>query len=1217
MSLSIVALTPDLLLRPAKTQKAFTKGQSFQKDLALLSTSYVLQEASDLKELLKLIVVIHDNDEEDKLADVLESCARFSIQLASAPEADRVETMQSIMVFRGTVEKIRRAQLSEDAGALDGLNSMVSNDISTIKTGLSEGLSKALDVTIGQAISILSVVKAAALSYRCPGFNLQLDWPLACCRLFRKLETIAEECNQLSQLGVFSRYFQQAAQAGDLQSEALINIKLDIETLKRNIESNSALMRSDFAALHNLPSHPFYTPNKYLENSRDDVIKDVSEWITTSKESVLWIHGAAGLGKSTVAQQLIYLLQSDDRLAGAVFLKYLTNEHPIKVIQMVAKLLGEKHPQAIPNIADAARRLNSAHDPLSKYVAAYVIDPIRALKYPYQLVIVVDGLDEWTNRETFLAELVNIPSDSPVKFVLTSRFNHSIERVLDKALIRKYPLPQASQQVIERYFCHYFESDDIDWNGRKPDQNKICQLAALADGLLVWAATVRSLVLNNFDGRNPHEILNQIIWSEQKVAAGNGRQLESLYRSAMSTLFPADIQASLRDFLGAILVLQEALPISDFAKILGIPQRIAKEIHGRLAALQIKDDSKSEIISPAAQSFHSSFLEFIQSVAVQTDGHSFHAMNTEDAHLLLGNRCLEIFFLEFLQSFPGQKCTYSDLRSVTLYCVKYWPIHLSNGTKRTQLLADSILVHVSDAALQHWSTLFLSHVSSWFRDDLDNRSDFPKARLLYELAVTVGTEDNPALRYHISCLEVAVRLQPSDGETWIALGHGYRKMYTQGKYKKNLEQEIIAWREALHLASHQDNRPVVLEELALALHARFKQQGVLSDLEEVISILREALELRPYSHPDNSLSLTNLSGALQTRFKAQGDPKDLDEAISIHREALKLWPAPHPDYHLSLNSLAAALHTRFKEQGDLNDLDEAISLHQEALHSAPHADRSLSLKSLAAALLTRFKEQGDPNDLDEVISLHQEALELPSRSARAPHIEHSTPPTSLAIALVARFGQQGAINDLDEAISIFRDALELRPAPHGNLPSTLNNLAYALLTRFQLQRTLSDLDEATSLAQEALELLPLPNSLHSTILDTLAFALYMRFEQKDRLAAALRTQYEQLGIVRNLDQAISLNQEALALCRPPQPRYAVSLQGLLKSLELQFRKDRDIELIDEIIVKYRELVRLPTAPKAIHSWALKNFPLALRARHELKGDHGDLEEAVEIEKGIA
>ena len=79
------------------------------------------------------------------------------------------------------------------------------------------------------------------------------------------------------------------------------------------------------------------------------------------------------------------------------------------------------------------------------------------------------------------------------------------------------------------------------------------------------------------------------------------------------------------------------------------------------------------------------------------------------------------------------------------------------------------------------------------------------------------------------------------------------------------------------------------------------------------------------------MSLNNLANALQTRFEKRGTSNDLDEVISLHREALLLRPAPDPHRSMSLNNLVTALQTRFKQQGASNDLDEVTSLRREAL----------------------------------------------------------------------------------------------------------------------------------------------------------------------------------------------------------------------------------------------------------------------------------------------
>ncbi|PPQ92057.1 hypothetical protein CVT25_007488, partial [Psilocybe cyanescens] len=128
--------------------------------------------------------------------------------------------------------------------------------------------------------------------------------------------------------------------------------------------------------------------------------------------------------------------------------------------------------------------------------------------------------------------------------------------------------------------------------------------------------------------------------------------------------------------------------------------------------------------------------------------------------------------------------------------------------------------------------------------------------------------------------------------------------------------------------------------------------------------------LRPAPHPDRSISLDNLALALGTRFNQHGKQGDLDEAISLHRQAVELQPAPHPDRSMSLNNLAHAVQTQFNQRGERNDLDEAISLHRQALklRLPPHPKRSTSLNDLANALWAQFNQGGKQHDLDEAMS---------------------------------------------------------------------------------------------------------------------------------------------------------------------------------------------------------------------------------------------------------
>ena len=53
------------------------------------------------------------------------------------------------------------------------------------------------------------------------------------------------------------------------------------------------------------------------------------------------------------------------------------------------------------------------------------------------------------------------------------------------------------------------------------------------------------------------------------------------------------------------------------------------------------------------------------------------------------------------------------------------------------------------------------------------------------------------------------------------------------------------------------------------------------------------MQLQGPLHPDRSADLDNLGNALKRRFIQSGGQDDLDEAISLYRDALELRPAPH------------------------------------------------------------------------------------------------------------------------------------------------------------------------------------------------------------------------------------------------------------------------------------------------------------------------------------
>ena len=969
---------------------------------------------------------------------------------------------------------------------------------------------------------------------------------------------------------------------------------------------SSDVFRIDEDAVNSLPKPVSYVGRRdeYLPGSRSDVIRIIANWIENSDQFTFWMRGGAGLGKSTLAHTIVNSLQADGRLATLAFLVRGSADDPATVVQTMARELGALHPRAIPEVAMAARTCNSSHRPLREYIELYLINPIRSLSHSYPLVIVIDGLDEWEYHEAFLEQLEHISQSSLVKILLISRPNYSIERSLLKVPTQKYDLSPVSQAITEEYFNHHFAQ--IDWKMRKPSTLAISDLAHLADGLLIWAAMVCSLLSYKMRAGAPHILLEQIISSGKQIALEG--QLSNLYHDALRQLFRDDKEQKLfRRVFGAMTVLQESLPLHDFALLLGMSDDQVGGVQSQLTALQMRGTFHESTVPPASQRFHSSFVEFTMNQKAEAGNALLaYSIDPQMAHESMGEGCLA-FLSDFQSSFRGRQCTHSNLRGLELYAVKFWPLHVANSNNRFTGLApklQKLVLGLSEKHMRQWGSWFLTNLAinlpagshNWDEVlggiDKDgfycSLADFLRKNML--LDTTVASQ-------RLSCLELAVRLQPQLAKAWQDLGDSYQERFHSTGNLDLLNNSIIVYHHALGLGLKDENHLTSMSCLASALSIRFRKTGSMTDLEEAISILRESLP--PMSHPHRSISLNDLAAVLAAQFETTGSMTDLEEAISIYHESLSLHPAPHPYHCASLVNLAHALQNRFKGTGSVANLKEAISMLRESLSLCPvgHLAYPMSLCNLATALEDRFRMTGSMTDLEEAISLFCKSLSLRPMS----YLDHSIPLRDLATTLNDRFRKTGSMANLEEAISLYRESLSLRPMSHPDRSISLDDLATALCEHFQKTDLMTDLEEAISLYRESLSLRPMSHPDRCLSLNNLAAGLAARFERT--------------GSMMDLDEAISMYHESLSLRPVPHPDRFIPLVNLAYALENRFRVTGSMTDLEEAIPKLRESFSLrPDAPRSI--WILTSLRSALETWFKENRDQSNLDQATSLRQEL-
>ncbi|KDN67105.1 putative TPR domain-containing protein [Colletotrichum sublineola] len=312
------------------------------------------------------------------------------------------------------------------------------------------------------------------------------------------------------------------------------------------------------------------------------------------------------------------------------------------------------------------------------------------------------------------------------------------------------------------------------------------------------------------------------------------------------------------------------------------------------------------------------------------------------------------------------------------------------------------------------------------------------------------------------------------------------------------DQIILDTRAAIEATpnSQLDRRVGLLGTLVTQLGDRFKHTGAMENLEEAISISKQAIAMTPSEHPYLVSLLSNLGRLLGYKHLRTGAMSDLDEAIKIVRQAFNATPKDHPDWVIMLHNLGIQLHTRFTSAGAMSDLEEAIDLARQAVEATPDDDNGnllARLNNLSIRLSDRFTRTGMMSDLEESIDIARRTVEaVPSH-----HFDRVAALNNLGNRLGERYERTGVISDLEEAVSLARQAVEASPAEHPIRASLLNNLAYRLQDLSLHNRVTADAEEAVKISEQAVQAIPNSYSDRAATLFTLGYQFVARQAVED------------------------------------------------------------------------------------------------------------------------
>lgn len=397
-----------------------------------------------------------------------------------------------------------------------------------------------------------------------------------------------------------------------------------------------------------------------LENTRIDVLRRIHHWAEDGDtNSIYWLVGLAGSGKSTIAQTICdQLSNAQPRRLGASFFFSRDEElrrNPENVVRTLAYQLAQfsQMKQLILNA------LEQQHDVMWSTMREQMLILIghtlaQADNLPSPFVIVLDALDECDRYGGDLVPLLSytlrlLPRNLRVKILITSRPIREVQIQFEDVAHTSFHLHKVDPAVVDaeirlylayhlrRIASAYANIDPSAW----PSEADLMALVQRSGGLYIFAATVVGYVNTK---PSPIDRLRALLATPVANSTGERyKQVDDIYLQVLDTAKreggnDAEWFKYLKRVAGAVALLQNPLPEEAFVQLLNEKLDATQSaLHSLSAVVLIPEPpvKSTEVV----RVFHPSFPNFItdpkrcnERFLIQKPAH----------YAMLARRCLEI-----------------------------------------------------------------------------------------------------------------------------------------------------------------------------------------------------------------------------------------------------------------------------------------------------------------------------------------------------------------------------------------------------------------------------------------------------------------------------------------------------------------------------------------------------------------------------------------------
>ncbi|KAJ6609487.1 hypothetical protein B0H10DRAFT_476635 [Mycena sp. CBHHK59/15] len=435
-----------------------------------------------------------------------------------------------------------------------------------------------------------------------------------------------------------------------------------------------------------------------LKDTRVGILLDLIAWANDRDgESVFWLDGMAGTGKTAVAQSFAQILARQKLLGGSFFcfrsVESRSQAHYIipTIAYQLAQKLKAYRGRLITTLAKE-RGSSPRAWALQNQFDQLIVEPSAALDTAsLPPVVIVDALDECSDpratRDFLTVILGKIPLN--VKFFITSRPERHISRSFSEAkshsALRLHDIETSLvASDIAKYLTHVLsEFSQSIGASQWPSDKDIAKLVEKAGKLFIFAFTAARYISELQDISLPHAArrLSSLLTSSNSSTETIDTLYTEIFQAAYAKKQQHEIQ-TMREGLDTVICLREPLSAGAISTLLNPDPKDAVDLLIVLSRFHSVIDMRR--IDDAVLIFHSSFPDYMTDPS--RSGHYF--LDTRRYHATLALKCIQCmnYFLKENPCGITEETQIADITEAVLqepipivlrYACLHWATHLA------------------------------------------------------------------------------------------------------------------------------------------------------------------------------------------------------------------------------------------------------------------------------------------------------------------------------------------------------------------------------------------------------------------------------------------------------------------------------------------------------------------------------------------------------------